>query len=524
MDYTVTIFSNRIYDMDPNLEKEIYNSIYLFSKELYSSYNRHFLCEFDNQEFVNKYGDKSLHVLTKNKSGFNNYYTNAVERRAKGMVDSQKELIKMYKKDKESALKEIDKKIRDEKNKLAAYEKLLNAYEQFRTGKSKKLNMGKLRHISYKNKIFSVRDLSTNEINEYSIYQFEYEYLRPHIKFLKNKISKLKYRRNNVSTKLENLDNPKHIVFGGKRKIKDLTTIELMDKKYKSFTVPGRSDSKYGNWVFKTTPLKDGTFLVNFKLINNKDVSLKVTFPYRSEKFKTVLENNFKGTVNTPIEYGIVRKKDALGRYYYQVKVTFNIGSTKQRINTCVEYGCVGCDFNAGHLDWSDIDEKGNLKDYGTIHYQLDGTAKENELSLRNALNELGEIVTKKKKILVVEDIDLKSARRKSSYRDKRLNKVIHLIPYAKYLEFIDYIPYKFSFLVIKVHPAYTSKIAKIKYQDKMKLPLHITASYVIARRGMKYKRNEKVPKKYKYIVKNMKEKHYWSKFNKISKELNKQK
>ena len=100
------------------------------------------------------------------------------------------------------------------------------------------MNIGKLRHISYKNKTFSVRDLNTNKITEYSIYQFEYEYLKPYIKFLKNKISKLKYRRNNVSTKLENLDKPKHIVFGGKRKIKDLTTIELMDKKYKSFTVP----------------------------------------------------------------------------------------------------------------------------------------------------------------------------------------------------------------------------------------------------------------------------------------------
>ena len=46
MDYTVTIFSNRIYELNSTLEKDINNTIYIFSGELYSSYNRHFLKEF----------------------------------------------------------------------------------------------------------------------------------------------------------------------------------------------------------------------------------------------------------------------------------------------------------------------------------------------------------------------------------------------------------------------------------------------------------------------------------------------
>ena len=239
----------------------------------------------------------------------------------------------------------------------------------------------------------------------------------------------MKYRRNNVQTRLENLNSPKRIVFGGKKNIKNLTTTELFDKKYKQFTISGRADSEYGNWVFKTIPLNNDTFNVHFKLIDGKEYVLNVIFPYKSAEFKQVLENNFNKSVNTPIEYGIIKKKDSLGRYYYQVKVTFNIGSTKRQINTSMETGCVGCDFNAGHIDWSDINEQGNLVDYGVIHYELTGTTKENELSLRNALNQLGQIVSNKNKILVVENIDLKLARRKSTYRDKKLNKVIHLIP-----------------------------------------------------------------------------------------------
>ena len=524
MDYTVTIYSNRLYELDSVLEKDINTTIYEFSKAMYSSYNRHFLKEFNETEFVNKYGTESLHMLTKKSSGFDTYYTNGVERRAKGFVDSSKELTNQYKKDKKEQLKAIDKKIQTELDKLAQYENLLNNYNDYRLNKTKKLKVGKLKHIKSCGNMITVRDLNTFENTAYKLYQFEYEYLRPKIKSIKNKISKLKYRRNNINTKLKNLDSPKKIVFGGKKKIKELTPMELFDKKYKEFTIPGRADAKFGNWVFKTTPLNNQTFNVEFKLIDGKQYTLNVQFPYRGDELKEVLNNNMNKSVNTPIEYGIVKKKDALNRYYYQIKVTFNIGSTKKYINPSMDTGCVGCDFNAGHIDWSDIDRHGNLIDYGVIKYQLDRSSKENELSLRKALDQLGEIVSHKKKILVVEDIDLHSARKKSTYRNKKLNKIIHLIPYAKYLEFIDYLSYKYEFLVIKVHPADTSKIGKIKYQDIMKLPSHIAASFVIARRGMHFQRNEKVPKQYKDMIKDIKTKHYWSKFNKIEKELKKQK
>ena len=119
-----------------------------------------------------------------------------------------------------------------------------------------------------------------------------------------------------------------------------------------------------------------------------------------------------------------------------------------------------------------------------------------------------------------MEKIDLKTTKRKSTYQNKKLNKITHTIPYARYLEMVNYLGYKFEFLIIKVHLAYTSQIGKIKYQDKMKIPSHIAASYVIARRGMKYSHNEHIPKEYKHFIQDIKEKHYWSKFNKIYKEL----
>ena len=101
MDYTITIFSNRLYELNPILEKNINHTISKFSSAVYSSYNRHFLKEFKKDDFNKKYGDKdSIHMLTKKSSGFNTYYTNGVERRVKGFIDSQKELIKLYQQNK----------------------------------------------------------------------------------------------------------------------------------------------------------------------------------------------------------------------------------------------------------------------------------------------------------------------------------------------------------------------------------------------------------------------------------------
>jgi len=52
--------------------------------------------------------------------------------------------------------------------------------------------------------------------------------------------------------------------------------------------------------------------------------------------------------------------------------------------------------------------------------------------SLRNALNKLGTIVSNKKKVLVVENIYLKTTRRKNTYQNKKLNKMTHTIPYVR--------------------------------------------------------------------------------------------
>ena len=320
----------------------------------------------------------------------------------------------------------------------------------------------------------------------------------------------------------------KHIVFGGKKlvssyckeenlKLKSQLKQALLNKKYKEFTISGRKDAGSGNFVFKTTYIpKNNTFHINITLIDGTKITLTdITFPYRTEELVSVLKEK------SAICFGIIKKTDGQNKTYYQIKVSFDLSITKQ-INTDTSTGIVGIDFNYGHLDVSDIDEKGNMVNCFTVYYQTDGSSKENEISLRKALHQIGEYVNNQHKILVVEKLDIKKSKQKANRdkkKQKKLNKTLHSFSYSLYLQAIHYIGLCYLFEIREVNPAYTSIIGKYKYADKMKLSTHIAASYVIARRGLHFK--EKLLKEQQqYIPKEMINKHHWSKWNYLNKKV----
>ena len=532
MDYTITTFSNRMYQLNPELKEAIDQTMIAFCRGVYSSYNDHFLKKHNPNAFQEKYGELSLHLITKQRVNCDTYYANSITQEAKGKLASQTELTKIYLNDKTAALKAVDAKIKEENDKLSAYQRTLaNLYtyrKDLKDNPKAKLKVSRFKNISAKGYTIAVRTPHGKngfKITEYGLFAFEYEYLLPNISKTKNKISQLKKRRSNIVRKIESLGQPKRIVFGGKYKLKDYTYNELAYKKYGEFTVSGRKDAKYGNFVFKATPQDDGTFNIKFHLIDGKEYELnKIQFPYRGEELIKVLKKDVPNGEMTPICFGIVRKVDSLNREYYQFKVSFNIGSTK-RYNTDVSTGCFGMDFNYGHLDLTEIDGCGNMINTYYIPYKTDGTSLENEVSLRQAMDQVGKLVSKAHKILVVEKLDTSDSKRKSTYRDKKTNRIFHMFPYQRYLEFVEYVSFKYGFETTKIAPAYTSVIGAIKYKGVMKLSTHTAASFVIARRGMGFTHNEKIPKQYKLLLgPEYVNRHYWAKFHKINKELTKNK
>lgn len=82
----------------------------------------------------------------------------------------------------------------------------------------------------------------------------------------------------------------------------------------------------------------------------------------------------------------------------------------------------------------------------------------------------------------------------------------------------MDYVTVKHSIDVIKVKPNFTSIIGKLKYSNNMKLNTHISASYVIGRRAMKFK--EKPLSSQNLLLTIIINKSEWAKWSYLSKAL----
>lgn len=514
MDYIVTIYSDRMYNLESNIKDVIDKTSYSFNRARLSAYNLAFLKECDPISYALKYGDKSIYNIIKDKYKMDTYHTNSAVNEGVGAFKSQIELNKLYKKQKEEEIKAVEAKLKEETKKLEKYiilrdNLIIYRQELKKNGKVRKLKTG-FPNISCNSYTITVRTFKNKKqrsckasafiSKEYGIYSFEYNYLNPKIKYLKSKISKLTYRLNNTKTKLKNLDKIKHIHFNKK-------------SKYNSYLISGRSDGAYRNFVFKSTPYeKDNYFYfdIDTSFPGGFSYTFKdILFKYRGKELYEALKHKY------PIAIGFIKKKDGEGRNYYQFKVTFNLGETSN-LNTNKSNGIVGMDFNYGFLAISDVDSKGNMVNNFTVPYEITSNSKQNTLNLRYALNKIGEYVKRKGKTLVIEDLDTSKSKMKSTYRDSKLNKVFHTFPYEKYMEISKYTGIKYGFDVIFVSPKYTSIIGLLKYSYKMKLNSHIAASFVIARRGLSIQ--EKVPFCYKHLIpEDIKYKHNWAKWNKLN-------
>jgi hypothetical protein len=70
---------------------------------------------------------------------------------------------------------------------------------------------------------------------------------------------------------------------------------------------------------------------------------------------------------------------------------------------------------------------------------------------------------------------------------------------YKRLLEKIEVLARKNGIEIIKVNPAYTSLIGKLKYSPQYNIDKDIARAYVIARRGLGFK--ERLPKNYKELL-----------------------
>ena len=191
------------------------------------------------------------------------------------------------------------------------------------------------------------------------------------------------------------------------------------------------------------------------------------------------------------------------GRYY--AHITFELPKTE--VIYTGHSGMIGIDTNPNGFALTMIDNKGNYK----WHTYL----KQHELTYTKGNrreNLCGELVAQVMLIaktyhcgIAIENLKFKNDKDVS----KKFARIKNNFIYSKLLTMLESACYRQRVELVKVHPAYTSKIGLYKYCHQYGMAVHNGASMVIARRSYKFK--EKVPN---ILKDNFVEEKYKAKFN----------
>lgn len=253
----------------------------------------------------------------------------------------------------------------------------------------------------------------------------------------------------------------------------------------------GSKDETAGNQMFTLYPQTDGSYMIRLRKDGkyvtgtkaaNKYIYGRCSFSYLDDEIRNSIQHS-----DRPVSYRIkIRGR----KVYLQAMVTLD--TEARRCMTTIVEGAIGLDFNDGHIDLSETDAKGNLvhaKTYWLYHH---GTGSRAENEMRTVIAEIGTLAMMTGKTIVKEDLSFIRKKSKTTKgrkkRDKDYNRMLHTLDYSRFEECLKNMSARLGVEILEVNPAYTSRIGKQKYAETKKLPVHLAAAYVIARRGQGFR------------------------------------
>ena len=389
-----------------------------------------------------------LNTMLQNKHSISRRTASYIIKTVQGRINSIKELKKAEIKQKQYKLEKTSEKL----------EKLIPVLVDLKL-KAKENNIKDLKkYRNFKTKVAFLKIRKDKLINEINSLNYQLETDRFRITFGTKKLF-----RKNFEEFMNKRDN-QMIFIGGKDEIACNQNFQLKYiTKINQFIIKIRKDFKY-----KT---KKG---------EERYVYGKCFFNSHSKLLKEILKSK-----NFPLTYRIIKRKN---KYYLQC--IFEIDN-KNAILTEKNCGVIGVDFNKGFVTVSQTNKYGHLIGTDKMLYKFgSGNKTKNDLLL--IINKLTELAICTGKDLVIEDLNFSKTKSRAmkgkSEKGKKYNEMLHSLAYRMFLNRTEQICNRKNVGLIKVNPAWTSWIAKNKFCERMKLNIHVGASFVIARRGMNIK------------------------------------
>ena len=519
-------FSNRIYKskLDKNDLELLSLTHQIYNKALHSVYNKQILESraISNEKKITK---TNYHKWLKEKFGLDDYYANSIFQESKAIISSQNELRELYISQVELDIKEIEKKISSTKARQTVLQKIKNSLKK--TGKPSFNNTGEF-VLNKDNSVTRVLNFlnkkKSKKINYKDIYTFEVEYLNPQLKKISARLGQLKFKLDKFKYKLSRLKNKKYIpsiVFGSKNLIRKYNNEKLPNKKNrllnefkykrnKSFSVSGRKDAGFGNFIFKYNHKEKE---LKITTINKQTITLKnVAFPYGQDDINNYLEIQTslstkekkakaefvpgKGKVPTskakPISFMVEDHKT-----YYIIKCQLEVSG--RPVNYSLSDGVIGVDSNLDHFAVANVSKDGNLLNTKIISFDiLDKSSGQVTKIIENKAKEVVDIADRLHKPIAIEKLNTTLSKSGKKYNNKKNNLTINMFAYKKMLSSIKNNAERRGIEVFEVNPMCTSIVGKFKYMKKYKTSIHQVAGYTIGRRALGYK--EKIPKNIKKL------------------------
>lgn len=309
---------------------------------------------------------------------------------------------------------------------------------------------------------------------------------------------KLNKKKNHLSQLEYDIANSKYKMCFGTKKLYD-SQYRLGENNFKSHKgwyntfIKNRDKNIYylgsktetqGNQMFQMVYDEDKD-IFNFKVRKenryseeSKYVEGVCNFKYQKNKLIDMLKSS---------EYPLSYRFKRMGTKWY-LQVMLIIRNSALDCLTRSAEGTIGLDYNKGFIELSETNKEGNLIKQKHIALKYKGVSNKAINEIREVISSISNYALKVGKDIVIEDLDFKKTKGKTlkgkGKQGKNYNKMIHQLDYSRYKDTFINTCFRKQVGLILVSPYNTSKIGDIKYSGRMKLNVHQSASFVIARRG----------------------------------------
>lgn len=301
----------------------------------------------------------------------------------------------------------------------------------------------------------------------------------------KNKLNQLKQKLDNVIYQIES--GHLKLCFGTKYLLKH-DYKRFVEQRDSQMSFVGSKSEKAQNQMLQLSyNPKNNQFDIklrkdfdDYKNASKEDkyVYGRVYFRHHKSELVSILRQGY-----SPLSYKIIKKRN---RFY--LYCTFEIHVEDDEFLTRSSYGTIGLDFNKGFVTLSETNEYGHLLRTQVLPYRFKAGSK-TTTDLQKLVNKVVDIALQTGKDICIEDLDFKKKKAKTESRQgSKYNEMLHSLAYRQFSNFVEGIAFRNLVYVRKVNPAWTSRLAEKLYCLRMKLNVHVGASFVIARRGQGFK------------------------------------